>query len=427
MRMGYKHLWIAAALCTVLAEAGSNDIYAPVGGEGKGCSVSIDTLIKTSYMHYPSISASQKLILSTQAQKEGARWNYFPTPSVDISQRGGRRGTTFSLDQPLWTGGKLDAKSDYAFAQGDEAKYTLGESGYALAQRVIDVLQSYIQAEGDIRGYSEGKAHLEELSKMLEKRVSAGVSAEADSQLLNARIAQISADLISAQAKYDMARSQLEILTGKKLECAIGLANDRMLQHPKPLEMMEEEMIRTHPTLKKMDAQIAMAKAEKKSADAAVMPNVSLRAEHQRGSVYENTNVDNENLAYVAVSFNPGAGLSSLSNIESARYRVMQAMDERNVQEQELKDALVMDYADYTASSGQIESMQRNIAASKEVLESYGRMFVAGKRQWLDLVNASRDLTQSQITLATLRAVMVTSAYRLALQAGKIDLERKAR
>ena len=39
------------------------------------------------------------------------------------------------------------------------------------------------------------------------------------------------------------------------------------------------------------------------------------------------------------------------------------------------------------------------------------RLFITGKRQWLDLVNASREVTQSQISLATLRAVFVTSAY----------------
>jgi adhesin transport system outer membrane protein len=424
----YINLWLLPVLFSVFsfAKGGDSDITIPIG-TGKHCTVSIYSLLESSYKHYPSISASKKMILGAEAQKESAKWNYFPTPSIDISQRGGRRGTTFRIDQPLWTGGKLDAISDRAAAYEDEAKYTLGETSYALSQKVLSVLQSLIQADGEIKGFREGKSQLEEMAAMLDKRVSAGVSAKSDRALLNSRISQINADLMMAQSKYDMASAQMEFLIGKKMECTITLKNDRMLQHHKPFKQMQEEMIQTHPTLKKMDAQIAMAKAEKKSATAAVMPDISFRAEHQKGSIYEDTSTDDESYAYVAVSFSTGAGLSALSNIESAKYKMMQAMDEKRVQEQELKEALVADYVDYTALDGQIENMQKTIDSSKQVLESYKRLFIAGKRQWLDLVNASRDLTQSQISLAMLRARWIGSAYRLSLQTGKIDFEAKVR
>jgi adhesin transport system outer membrane protein len=186
-------------------------------------------------------------------------------------------------------------------------------------------------------------------------------------------------------------------------------------------------MLQSHPTLKKKQAQIDIAGAEKHSADAAVMPNVSLRAEHLRGSLYENDPVNNDTLVYVAVSFNPGAGLSSLSNIESAKYKVLQAQDELLVAEQELRNGLVADYTDYLSASMRIESMQRTIASSRKVLESYKRLFLAGKRQWLDLVNASREVTLNLVQMAALRAQLITASYRLALQAGELKFLNKGR
>jgi len=420
----YKRVWGFIFFCVVSSEASFLDLYTSAGKEGE-CINTVSSLLKAAYVHYPSISASRQMILSANAQIESAKWNYFPTPSVDISQRAGQRGIIYRVDQPLWTGGKLDAISDLAAARSDEAANTLGESSYVLAQKVLSVLQNYIQADGEIRGFSEGKKQLESLAEMLDRRIEAGISATSDRELLNARISQIDADLMIAQSRYDMAQSQLELLTGKKINCAIDFAKDSVLRGKKPLEQMEEEMMRTHPTLKKMDAQVTMAQAEKKSADAAIMPNVSLRVEHQRGSVFENVSVDSETVAYVALSFNPGAGLSAMSNIESAKYKVLQAKEERRVQEQQLKDILVMDYSDFTAALGRTESIQQTIQASQKVLESYKRLFITGKRQWLDLVNASREVTQSQIALATLRAVFVTSAYRLALQTGKIDFSEK--
>lgn len=403
------------------------DIFTPVG-ENHTCNTQISMILKQSYQHYPSITASQKLILSTQAQIEAAKWNYFPTPSVDFSQgNSGRRGETYRIDQPVWTGGRLDAMSELAYARGDEAKYTLGESAYDLSQRVLNVLEVFIQADGEVKAFEQGKKDLESLSKMLSRRVEAGVSSESDEALIESRMYQIESDLITAKRRYDMAKSQLELLIGKKMRCRINFKRDTLLHKAFTFREAEKEMLRTHPTLKKKRAQIAIAQAEKKSADAVVMPNVSLRAEHQRGSLYTNDPVNNETVAYVAISFNPGAGFSAMSNIESAKYKVLQARDDLRTSEQVLKDGLLRDFSDYRSARSRLESVQHMITSSKAVLESYKRLFLAGKKQWLDLVNASREVTMNYVTLATLRASIIISAYRLSLDTGKLQFDIKGK
>lgn len=423
--MKRERLWSIIVLVTLSAHAGSIDIYKPTG-EIKGCSSQISSLLKQAYTHYPSISASQRQILSANAQIEAAEWNYFPTPSVDFSQGGaGRRGETYRIDQPLWTGGKLDALSDLAHARGDEAKHTLGESSYLLSEQVLSIVQALIQADGEIKAFEKGRKDLEELSQMLERRVEAGVSAESDQALIDGRMSQIEGDIIIAKNNYLMAQSQLSLLTGKRKSCALTFKDDRLLRKKIQMKQVERAMLSTHPTLKKMDAKIAMARAEKRNADAAIMPNVSLRAEYQRGSLFVNDPVNNEAVAYVAVSFNPGAGLSSMSNMESAKYKVLQAQDEYRVTEQELKNTLVRDYSEYIAASSRLGSLEYTINSSQKVLESYKRLFLAGKKQWLDLVNTSREVTQNYVSLAALRATLITASYRLALAAGKISFEKR--
>lgn len=422
-----RSVWSAILLSNIALSAGSIDIYKPAG-EVKGCSTQISSLLKQAYRHYPSITASQRQILSAKAQIEAAKWNYFPTPSIDFSQgSAGRSGQTYRIDQPLWTGGKLEALSDLAYARGDEAKYTLGESSYLLSEKVLSVIQALIQADGEMKAFEEGRKDLEELSQMLERRVKAGVSSESDQALIDARMSQIEGDIIIASNHYEMARSQLALLIGRKKGCAIKFKRDPLLDKKISMHRVEQDMLRTHPSLKKKTAQVSMARAEKRNADAAVMPNISLRAEHQRGSLYDDNPISSDTLAYVAVSFNPGAGLSSISNMESAKYRVLQAQDEYRVQEQELKDTLVRDYADYMAASSRLESLEYTIESSQKVLASYKRLFLAGKRQWLDLVNASRELTQNYVSLAALRSTLITSSYRLALAAGKIHFSKRGK
>ena len=65
----------------------------------------------------------------------------------------------------------------------------------------------------------------------------------------------------------------------------------------------------------------------------------------------------------------------------------------------------------------------QTITASQKVMESYKRLFLAGKRQWLDLVNSSREVTQNLVQLAAFRATLITANYRLALQQGDMDFE----
>ena len=424
--MRWQRIWIISVLLTLSLNA-NFDIYASTG-EKNSCTTRVFTLLQEAYRHYPSISASERLILSAKAQIESAKWNYFPTPSIDFSQgQSGHRGETYRIDQPLWTGGKLDALSDLAYARGDEAKYTLDESAYALSEKVLSVIGALIQADGEIKAFEQGRKDLEELSKMLQRRVNAGVSSESDQALIEARMYQIEGDLITARQHYEMALSQLQLLTGNRRGCGITFKGDRLVHAKRDMHRLETKMLRSHPTLKKAKSQVKIAQAEKKNADAAVMPNVSLRAEYQHGSVYENTPVQSDTVTYVAVSFNPGAGLSSLSNIESAKYKVLQAQDELRTREQELRDQLVRDFSDYMAASSRLKSMQMNIKASREVLESYKRLFLAGKRQWLDLVNASREVTQNYVSLASLRASLITAAYRLALQAGDITFKQGTR
>ena len=330
--------------------------------------------------------------------------------------------STFRLDQPLWTGGRIEAMNDKAAARQEEAEYTLGESGYALAEKFLNVLQNYVQADGEIRAFTAGRKQLEDLSKMLDKRMGAGVSSETDGELLASRISQIEADLIMAEARYEMSKAQLELLIGKPLRCAVKFKKDEILKQNISLEQMKKDLLYTHPTLKKLKAQIGIAYAEKKSADSVIMPNVSLGAEYQDGSLYED-DIGSESVAYVSITFNPGPGLSSLSNMESAQYKILETKDKLLTKEFELKDTLVMDYSNYHSALDRMESTMKTIESSQKVLASYERMFIAGKRQWLDVVNTSRELTQNHIRLATLRASLFISSYRLALQTGDIDFE----
>ena len=90
--------------------------------------------------------------------------------------------------------------------------------------------------------------------------------------------------------------------------------------------------------------------------------------------------------------------------------------------EKELIDSLLSDYNSYEMANSRISIVKESIVSAQNVLESYTRLFLVGKRQWLDLVNTSRELTQYKIELSNLQTTKSILAYKLALKNGQIDL-----
>lgn len=391
------------------------------GSDDTSTRLTLEHFIDATLQSHPTIKASRQVIKSAEAGVEGAKWNYFPTPSVELSQASGRSGTTLRLDQPLWSGGKIDAAYDIALLQKSESEFTLQESAYTLIETLLASVQNYHQAIGSIQALEEGKEQLKTLQSMLERRIEAGVSSQADRELILSRMSGIQADLDSARTKYDMARRQIELLSGKPIEDSL-LFNKHIVEGQKKDEMnLSEEIRSTHPSLKRLAIRTQIAQSERDRAKAVVWPNVSLRAEHIKGSVY-NDGSDSNSLLYLSAQMSPGAGLSALSNIQSAESKILQSQFERQSKERELLDAALRDYSTYRTANERINSMKQTIASAQNVFDSYTRLFIAGKRQWLDLVNASREVTQYKTSLAEMNASLAISAYQLALKRGALNL-----
>lgn len=83
---------------------------------------------------------------------------------------------------------------------------------------------------------------------------------------------------------------------------------------------------------------------------------------------------------------------------------------------------MLQDYNNYENTKTRIKIVENSVNASQEVLDSYTRLFIAGKRQWLNLVDASRELMQYHIQLSNLEVTKNILMYKLALKNGQVDL-----
>ena len=383
---------------------------------------SVNDLVSMTIETHPNIKMQEQIIRGANAQLQGAMWSYFPTPAISFNQGTDKNklwGATATIEQPLWTGGKLGAAYDMALANKHNSEYGLEDSGYILVEALLNAVKTYLKAQGDLEALSEGQMQLGILEGMVSRRIVAGVSSRSDMELLKARIYQMETDINYAKTRRATSLSQIELLTNQKFDGDLQI-DDAVPFSFDSVENIIKAMINSHPSLKKLDAQLEYAEAEKSKAKSAFWPNLSLKAQRDMGSSSLNLNDPiNDTIVYLSVQASPGAGLSAFSGVESAEAKIMQIRAEKLSKQQDLVNKVMFAYNDYTSSTNRVEYQSGSIGSSQKVFASYTRLFLAGKRQWLDLVNASRELTQNEMAFADTKSTLLVSAYQLALLEGK--------
>ncbi|MDN5102574.1 TolC family protein [Aliarcobacter butzleri] len=399
-------------------------LFVMVSFASEVCKISSDEMLSQLLLTHPTVKMSQEAVKGAEYKVDSAFWKFFPTPSVDVSARDEGRNTTVArIDQPIWTGGKLTSNYDIATSREKENNFELEENSYKLIETYLNILETYLQSKSNIKDLQEGADNLNGFSQMLSRRIEAGVSSTSDNELLNARIEQINSDMILTKNKYKVAKLQLELLLDKKIDCEIDFKDINRL-HNNNIEENIESLLSTHPTIKKNNAQIETSKYEVDSTEAAIMPNVGARFEHREGDLY-NSDYDrrnNQDIVYITFTATTNAGLSSLSEIQAAKIKTKELEYRKKSVEKELIDSLLSDYNSYEIANSRIDIVKQSIYSAQNVLDSYTRLFLVGKRQWIDLVNTSREVMQYKIELSNLYTTKSILAYKLALKNGKIDL-----
>lgn len=388
------------------------------------CKTNSDELLSQLLLNHPSIKMSQEAIKGAKERVDSAFWEFFPTPSVDVSAKDNDRYTTVArLEQPIWTGGKLTSKYDIATSKEKENLFELQESSYELIENYLNILENYLQSKTNIIELQEGANNLNKFSEMLDRRMEAGVSSNSDKDLLSARIEQINSDMILAKNRFKVATLQLELLLDTKINCDIDFRNINIL-HSNDIEDSIKRLLDFHPSLKKSLTQIETSKYELDNTEASIMPNLTLRFEHRKGDLYDdNYNKENDqDIVYLAFTATTNAGLSSFSEIAAAKIKINEIEYRKKTIEKELVDVLLSDYNNYEIAKSRIKVIKRSVDSAQNVLDSYTRLFLAGKKQWLDLVNASREVMQYKIELSKLYVSKNILSYKLALKNGQIDL-----
>lgn len=385
----------------------------------------LEDLIGSALSSYPSIQAQQAQERAAEAGVDSAKWQFYPTASVSVEKarasasdpayQGDSTVSTLRLQQPLWSGGRLTAGQEKAEAGVVASKAALDEARQQLALRVVQAYGDWLAAHLKIQADEKSLATHNRLRDQVRRRIEQGASAESDLTLAMGRLQLVAAELSTLRAQEETGLVRLGQLVGRRVDRAELLA---MIAAPRPagsgLQALVDRALAINPAIQKAQAQAKVQEAAVAERRADLSPEVYLRAERQYGNAtYANSSP--ENRLFIGLSSRFGAGLSSLSNVEGAKSQHQAALAEVDVLRRVVSEQVLSDHALAVSFDRRLEAVNAALTAAGQVSESYDRQFLAGRKTWQDVMNAARELAQTEVQLADLKAAQVVATWRLAI------------
>jgi len=384
----------------------------------------LDRLIHETIDGNPQVLSKRAAHLAARRDVAAARWKFLPSPYVQLQRGNGellnssyKRLEVYGVQQPIWTGGKLMGGLKVAKAMEKSSAMSVLETRLSLAQAVVSVYQGLLTWHNRIRAQEQGVRLMERYAGIMERRVKAGVSAQTDQTQVNARLFQARDELAESISGSRVAMTQMTQLVGVPFRNGeIVYFSEAQMQMPPPPDSILVRAERVSPVLGRMAAEIETARSETKLQQAALFPNLSLKAEH-RNYLYGNDQPAHENTVYASLDYTFGSGLSTLATISSASAKVEGAVQAREAARRDLRARIAADAEECALSLIRYRDRSLSSRAAADVLASYTRLFVAGKRSWLDVLNAARELIQSEVAEGDIVASYWGARYRLRLHA----------
>ena len=408
-----KQLMKAALAAGVLASFGPGAWAVDLAG-----------LVRETLAQHPTVVSARQQQAAAAQDTAHARWQFFPTPSVSVQQ--GNQGATanqdsrvrtVSVQQPLWTAGRLSAQVDRAQANEQVGSAELEVVRQDLALRVLVGWSSVQSALLRLSAFQKSLDTHDRLLKQVVRRRDEGASADSDVMLARARMESVRADVMSSQIQLETALELLSQLAGRQVQ-----AHEVPLQPVTPLpegmvvDVWVAKALERAPSLSKAQARVHAQTAELAIAQASMWPEVFARVEKKHGDV-----IHYRTTAYIGLEASLGAGLSKQTAAAAAQARLQSLQSDVLTQQRALTEQVRSELAQWVSATQRSTLLASVVSASENVADSWSRQFLSGRKSWQEVMNAAREQAQNEVQLGDVQVQALLLGKRLAIYADGVD------
>ncbi len=377
---------------------------------------------------YPSLRAARMDARAASEDTTAVRRQRWATVSVTSETNTGNLRSyptqAVQVQQTLWDFGRMRARIAEAEAAADVGLLNVYLQQQDLFLQIVGAWQNMQGGRSRLEVAERTLERMREYQAQMRRRVEAEASPRIDLELVDARLLQAEVERTSAQSALQVAVTRLEQLTGQsQLGARVRTASPMpTLAETEPFVQVLEQtdwlaVSVDSPVVAKARAQFkqAMQRLEGKKAEA--WPQVYARAYKPMNT--SPTSHDTSATAFIGLSYTPGAGLSTWVEAQALSTRVSGAQASVETALLEMQQTMQADREEYVHARLRVAALEKAVEGSDLVLGSYKRQFEAGRKTWLDLLNAVRELAQNEYGLAEAKVSQLGAMLRLQLRMGR--------
>ena len=175
-----------------------------------------------------------------------------------------------------------------------------------------------------------------------------------------------------------------------------------------------------HPSVVRQHYQVEAAKQEAKSQNASRYPNLYVQYQH----VFKVEEKHDKGDFSMGLSYDPGAGFSNMALARASEARAQSLAQSQEAARRNVMESLQTQYQEFVSAKDKERSLLSAIDGAQIVVDSYGRQFIAGRKSWLEVLNAVRELSDYQRQLLEVQSQMVASFYKLQVDFGAMPWQK---
>lgn len=362
--------------------------------------------------NYPSARAARAALRAAASDVKAAKWLRFPSIQGNLAYLDSSSSPEpqVVVEAPIWSGGRIGSNIRRARALEDVSSAEYVET---VEQLALTVTQAYFEvARLTIREQllEQSLGEHNRLVETMQRRVDQEISPQADLELARSRAAQIEQEYtVSQSQRRTTLRILAELIADPTFELGpIPYYNEDMDLSNR--DALEEQAVAFDPGLQRLRGETDVARAELDTRRAALFPQVNAQ--------YSYDDIFGSRVGVVVRSQTTG-GLSQFSEVNSARLRIQSALESTRVAEQQLRRDVSSAIIQYEAARARARISQTSASTAASVSASYTRQFIAGRRSWLDVMNALREAVNAEIGRSDAEFTAMATATQLLLQSGR--------
>lgn len=408
--------WPISRPAAAFVVAGALFATGPSAVAAGSASLSLHEALALAAAAHPSVRARISEGVGARARLEAAQWQRFPQVSVQGSAgTSGSQEAALIVQVPVWVAGRIDAEVK-------AAEFRIDASTAAVASAQLSIMETVLAAFGEISRLRDRlasvNASLEQharLAALIERRVASEISSLADLTLVRGRQAQVQGELRQIETQLAVARSALEQAVGRPVPEA-----DPLLARELPYQDVDAAVaaaLAASPELRRQLREIDAARRDVDSRKAARYPQVFARYRHD---VSQGSGGGNHQ-ALIGLEYQSGPGFAADAAVREAEARVESLRLEHEAQSQRVAERARTDWTSARALASQAGEFERALRSTREFAESTDRQYVIGRKTWVEVLNAHREVSQVAQALADAFWATQMAVHRLLLLTGELQ------